>query len=145
MLEMILLLIIAEIFEMDEDTASVAFGGLDTQPRCTMAVNAARHFGASRAIVDGLKRVRLVVSKELAERRNQVVHAVPFKTDMPEATRMLMTRWKKELREREVSNTDLHQLHSDILRCSAQALGVMKDIAVWRRGEHRGESSVGDG
>jgi hypothetical protein len=141
MLEMFLLLILAELFGMNEDTAAVAFGGLDTQPRATMAINAARHFGAPRKVIRDLEALRASISKDLADRRNQAIHGIHLSSDTPEAVKLVMYRWKKERREQDIKAKDLHSLNADILKQTASALSILTEILRWKNREHGTEDS----
>ena len=134
-LELALYHIIGTMLVLDEDTLAIVIGGTDMRARTAMAIALAEQKQAPPKIIAELRAVRAEFQKkDLAERRNQVVHGAQL--DVGPNTRFRMLRYKKARRDEVISTEALYELAEELNLLASRAFRVVEATAAWQLGEH---------
>lgn len=135
-LEMTLIALLCTIDEVETERAYILFGGLDILPRVNAALNLARYRKIPPHLVRRIESVRRVLQKDVADRRNQVVHGA-HRDLADDSTTLTMVRWKGDKRTKTMSATEIFQLGVRIYELGDEVWSIMEAIAEWKFGPAR--------
>lgn len=132
-LEMTLIGLLSSIEEIETERSYFLFGGLDMLPRVNMALNLARYNKLPPPLITRIKAVRTSLQKDLAERRNQVVHGAHREIEA-DSTTLTMVRWQGDKRHRTMTALDIHQLALEIHELGNEVWDIFEAVGDWKFG-----------
>jgi hypothetical protein len=146
LLEQTVLAIIASAEDLPFDKVYTRYGGLDMQPRISMALKLAHEAKWPVRLTKKLEGIRRALQKggeNLAEKRNMFVHGVHKAGNEPGEHILTMARWSPGKRDQAVTALDAAALANRLDLLVQEADAVFRGYGVWRFGaddnEKRGE------